>query len=60
MTLPDASSSGAGGSGAGGSGYGSGAGGSGAGGSDQVSLTLILENEGSSHGALAGGSCQVS
>ncbi len=44
MTLPDASSSGAGGSGAGGSGYGSGAGGSGAGGSDQVSLALILEN----------------
>jgi hypothetical protein len=43
MTLPDASSSGAGGSGAGGSGYGSGAGGSGAGGSEQVNLTLILE-----------------
>ncbi len=43
MTLPDASSSGAGGSGAGGSGYGSGTGGSGAGGSDQVSLTLIYK-----------------
>jgi hypothetical protein len=53
MVLPNASISGAGGE-SGDGGFGSGAGAGAVGGSGQVSLTIISEYEGSSHGSLPG------